>query len=83
VAAALAGEVLDKRLKVVDKFPQAARLSAGAKMVRAPGRGFGVVLDGKLYVVPDAGAAALNDSTVEEISDQAWDGFPAGFPLAG
>ncbi|MFC3449092.1 beta-xylosidase [Amycolatopsis speibonae] len=83
VASALAGEVLDQRLTVVDKFPQAARLSAGAKMVRAPGRGFGVVLDGKLYAVPDAGAAALNDSTVEEISDQAWDGFPAGFPLAG
>ncbi|MFK0249802.1 beta-xylosidase [Amycolatopsis azurea] len=83
VAAALAGEVLDQRIKVVDKFPQAARLSAGARMVRAPGRGFAVVLDGKLYAMPDAGPAGLNDSTVEEISDQAWDGFPAGFSLAG
>ncbi|WP_414937952.1 beta-xylosidase [Amycolatopsis sp. cmx-11-51] len=83
VAAVLAGEVLNQRLKVVDRFPQAARLSAGARMVRAPGRGMGVVLDGRLFAVPDAGAAALNDSAVEEISDQAWDGFPAGFSLAG
>lgn len=83
VAAVLAGEVVDERLKVVDRFPLAGRLSAEARMVRAPGRGVGVVLDGKLFVLPDAGAAALNDSRVEDVTDQVWDGYPAGFPLAG
>ncbi len=83
VAAALAGEIVDKRLKAADRFPPAVRLGAGARMVRAPGRGVGVLLDGKLYALPDAGIAALNDSAVEDIPDQIWDGYPAGFSLAG
>ncbi|UUV33466.1 beta-xylosidase [Amycolatopsis roodepoortensis] len=83
VAAALAGEVLNQRLTAVDNLPRTARLSAGARMVHAPGRGFGVVLDGKLFALPDGRTAVLNDSAVETIADQAWDGFPAGFSLAG
>ncbi|MEC3980987.1 beta-xylosidase [Amycolatopsis sp. H20-H5] len=78
VAASLAGELLGKRLPMIDRLPVAARLSAAARFVRADARGIGALIDGRLWPVPDASAAVRNDSTVDLISTQQWDAYPAG-----
>lgn len=84
VAALLAGDVLDHRFDEIAKLPLAARLRARATVLETPGRGLGVVLDdGRLWDLPDAVAAAANDSAVHQATTVQWDRYPRGSSLGG
>ncbi len=82
VATALARRVLDERLSVLDRVPVAARLTAGARGVSAPGEGLGVVLDGTLWPVTSPTALEANDSPVTSITPEEWRAYPKG-PVLG
>ncbi|OZM73012.1 beta-xylosidase [Amycolatopsis antarctica] len=83
VAEALAGRVLDRRLPVLDTFPVATRLRAGAPALRAPGSGTGLLLDdGALWPIASDEIAELNDSALEAVDDQRWNAYPVG-PVLG
>ncbi|WP_344856898.1 beta-xylosidase [Amycolatopsis ultiminotia] len=83
VAAVLAGELVDRQLPQVAKLPVKTRLRSGATVVHAYGRGFGMVLDGILYGLPDTSIVKLNGSGVLEIDPQQWDASARGLPLGG
>ncbi len=83
VAAALAGELVDRPLPQVPALPVATRLRSGATIVHSAERGYGVVLDGKLYGLPDTATVALNGSGVQEIGPQQWDAVARGLALGG
>ncbi|MEV6448537.1 beta-xylosidase [Amycolatopsis sp. NPDC051716] len=84
VAAALAGELLEKAPPAMAALPVAARLRAGAEAVQAPGRGFALVLDDhRLWRISDPVVAAANDSTARPVTDAQWDGYRAGPALTG
>lgn len=82
VAEALAGRVLDRRIPALDAYPVAARLSAGARALSAPGMGSGVVLDdGQLWPIQSAAVTELNGSPVQSVTQQEWKRYPVGSPL--
>ncbi|MBB1153298.1 beta-xylosidase [Amycolatopsis sp. DR6-1] len=83
VAAVLAGELVDRPLPQVPEAPVKTRLRSGATIVHAYGRGYGIVLDGQLYGLPDTTIVPLNGSGVQEIDPQQWDGAARGLPLGG
>lgn len=84
VAATLAGEVLDEPLPPVEGLPVTGRLRAGATVVHAEGRGYGVLLgpDAR-WGLPDSGSVKLNGSEVTEVAPRQWDAYAAGLPLGG
>ncbi|MFG1647849.1 beta-xylosidase, partial [Amycolatopsis sp. NPDC049252] len=84
VAAALAGELLEKAPPAVASLPVVARLRSGAEAVLAPGRGFGLVLDDRrLWRVPDDGVVALNGSSPHALTTAQWDAYARGSSLGG
>ena len=84
VALSLAAGMVDQPPPSIDQLPVAARLTAGATAISAPGRPMGLVLDdGKLWVVGTAATAQLNSSPVTTVSDQQWDAYPTGSDLSG
>ncbi|WP_372668013.1 beta-xylosidase [Amycolatopsis kentuckyensis] len=84
VAAALAGELLEKEPPEVAALPVATRLRSGAEAVQAPGRGLALVLDDRrLWRIPDGGIVAGNGSTARPLTDAQWDGSPQGPSLVG
>lgn len=78
VAEALAVHILDQRLPVLAEVPVAARLTAGRVAVRAPGRGVGVIMGGRLWALPSEAVAERNSSPIVDISPRAWDFYPRG-----
>lgn len=84
VAAALAGELVERRPEAVANLPLAARLRAGAVVVHGRDRGYGLVLDdGSLWRLPDGGIAGGNDSPTLEVTAAQWDAYPRGSSLGG
>jgi hypothetical protein len=84
VAAALAGELLEKAPPQVAALPVTARLRSGAEAVQAPGRGLALVLDDRrLWRIPDPLVAAGNGSAPHPVTDAQWDGYRPGPSLAG
>ncbi|MET8996659.1 beta-xylosidase [Amycolatopsis sp. NPDC004169] len=83
VAAALAGEVLDRTPPAFATLPLTTRLRSGAEAVQAPDRGFAFVLDGHRWPVPGPAAVGDNGSTARPVPARQWDGYPAGASLVG
>ncbi|MBB4684657.1 hypothetical protein BJY18_002142 [Amycolatopsis jiangsuensis] len=83
VAGALAGEVVDRPLPQVGELPVKTRLRSGATVVHTAGRGYGIVLDGVRYGLPDTSIVELNGSGVLEIDQRQWDAAAPGLPLGG
>jgi hypothetical protein len=78
VAEALGFRFLDRRLPVLDGAIPDAELTAGLPAVRAPGRGIGLVMAGKLWLLPSPAVAERNSSPVKDISAAAWDLYQRG-----
>ncbi|MFF0144265.1 glycoside hydrolase family protein [Amycolatopsis sulphurea] len=83
VAGVLAGELLDRPVPQLAKLPVKTRLHSGATVVHAYGRGYGIVLDGVLYGLPDTSIVPLNGSGVLETDPRQWDASARGLPLGG
>jgi hypothetical protein len=84
VAATLAGEVVNEPLPPVEGIPVTARLHAGATVVHAYGRGYGVLLGKNVrWGLPDTGSVKLNDSEAKEVDPRQWDAYAIGLPLGG
>lgn len=78
VAEKLARTVLDHRIDVLDQVPVAADITAAVPAVQAPGYGFGLILDGRLWPVDSADVIALNGSTAQPITAAQWLRYPMG-----
>lgn len=82
VAEELATHVLNQRIDGLDEVPVAAHVPSGARVLRAPGLGLGILLDdGKLWPVRSPTIAALNGSTVESVSAAQWRSYPEAATL--
>ncbi|WP_236808775.1 beta-xylosidase [Amycolatopsis albispora] len=82
VADRLAVRLLDQRIPGMERVPVAAHLATGVPAVQAPTGGVGLLLnDGKLWAVRPPGVAELNGSAVTPITDEQWNGYPAGLAL--
>ncbi|MEV4597622.1 beta-xylosidase [Amycolatopsis sp. NPDC049253] len=83
VAAALAGEVVDRPLAPVAGLPVKTTLKSGTNVVHSYGHGYGVVLGNELYGLPDTTIVDLNGAEVTEIDPRQWDAYAPGLPLGG
>lgn len=78
VAEALGVRFLDHRVPVLDAVAPAVELTAGLPAVRAAGRGIGLVINGKLWMLPSPAVAERNSSPITEISAVVWDLYERG-----
>lgn len=79
VAVRLARTVVENRPPGLPELEVAARLRAGAPMMRSARFGSGVLLDdGKLWRVGTPGVAELNGSTTTAVTVARWRSYPAG-----
>jgi hypothetical protein len=78
VAEALATRILDYRVRMLDAVPVAAQLPSGVPARSAPGRGVGLLVDDRLWMVPSAAVAVWNSSPLQEITPDSWDAYRRG-----
>lgn len=78
VAERLARAVLDHRIDVLDQIPVAAHIAPGVPAVQGAGYGIGLLLDGTLWPVTSPEVAALNGSTITQITPAQWLAYARG-----
>jgi hypothetical protein len=79
VAEAAGVTIATQRARGLDGVEVAARVGPGADVVRAPGRGIGLLLDNdRLHSIGSAAVAEANSSPIIEVSPSQWDAYSAG-----
>jgi hypothetical protein len=78
VAEVLGVRFLDHRVPALDGVTPTAELTVGLPAVRAPGRGIGLVMNDKLWLLPSPAVAERNSSPIRDISAAAWDLYERG-----
>jgi hypothetical protein len=78
MAETMAVRILDGPVPALATMAPVARITPGLPAVRAPGRGVGLVIDGKLWQLASTVPAERNSSPVVDISPAAWDVYPKG-----
>nr|WP_042197810.1 family 43 glycosylhydrolase [Kibdelosporangium sp. MJ126-NF4] len=82
VAEAMGAIVIGQRAAALDGVPVTAHVRASATVLRAQGRGAGLLLDGNRVYPVTPGVIGANSSTITDISPTAWDGYSVGPALA-
>ncbi|MFI6098017.1 beta-xylosidase [Lentzea sp. NPDC051213] len=74
-AAKFASGVIGWRPQIVDSFKVSARVPAGVPAVVGPDGAAGLLLNGKLFVIPAIEIATLNSSEVTVVTQDQWDRY--------
>ncbi|WP_237774538.1 beta-xylosidase [Actinosynnema sp. ALI-1.44] len=82
VAEAMGAIVIGQRTTTLDGVPVTAHVKAGAEVLRAEGRGAGLLLDGNRVYPVTPGVIGANSSKITDITSSAWDGYSVGPALA-
>lgn len=82
VAETMGAVVIGYRVAALDGVPVTARVRAGADVLRAEGRGAGLLLDGNRVYPVTPSVISANSSAIKDVPPSVWDGYSVGPALA-